>query len=828
MKRPACIRKEGNTMSQFRVLFGVVSCSALTLWCSTAVHADPLGTSFTYQGQLKEGGVPFTGKADFTFTVWDALSGGASVAGPQVKAEVAVAGGLFTVELDFGAAAFDGDARYLEVGVRTPAWDGQGTEPPFVALDPRQPVSPSPYAMQTRGLFVDDTGRIGVGTTSPSVETTLELRADPDNFGVLVESVGAAGSEIGLHSGPAGYASLVKNAFFAPGWKRFDDTKGAFLQEVFPTGETRFHVTPPGADYINWSNPLTLMPDGATVVNGFLGVGRSTKAHPTEYFGVQAPIDTGFGGMYVQTNGTGAAPFYGYSAGGTLAYHYLDGADENKWKLNLNGTHLTVTQTGRVGIGTTDPQDRLHVVGDSYLQGMIQAEGNILAGGFVRSGLGLTLDGGAHRLSSEVDLELHVGNGRALRLEDNAQSPNLVGGYSGNGVSAVGATVGGGGAYGLANFVSGNYGTIGGGASNTAGGDYSAVPGGLGNEALGAYSFAAGRGAQANHDGSFVWKDGTEGAIASTGVDQFIISAGGGVGINTNAPTHALSVTGSADFTGSVGIGDTTPDARLDVQRNFSPVFPIGAVAVFNRTGTDGHILDFQQDDVTEGWISVSGNTVSYNAFTGSHLAWTDETLERGTLVRLTGENRHLHEGEGAEPVYGIARSTRANDPACLGSYLGREPMNEGDTADDHHLVMAVGNGDLCVVDTGHDIEPGDLLVSSDVGGCAMLDDPVRFDRGYVIARAAERVHWQGEPKRDGHRYKRISVLFGGFVRDGVPSSVERMRALVDRTAAQEARILTLENELATLRKSFARLDGAQRSELLRGHMAGVAAPPAP
>jgi len=776
-----------------------------TIMLSTIVMADPVGTSFTYQGQLKQDGVPLDAKADLVFSLWDAASIGNPIGVALHVDAVPVVNGLFTVELDFGAGAFNGDERFLEVAVRAPAWDGQGVEPVFVMLDPRQPVAPAPYSIQTRGLFVDDAGRVGVGTTSPSVETTLHINADPDNFGVLIDSLGAPGSEIGLHSGPSGYASVVKNAYFAPGWKRFDDTKGAFLQEVFPGGEVHFNVTTPGTDYINWSNPLTLTPDGSTVVNGFLGVGRSSKVHPTEYFGVQAPIDTGFGGMYVQTNGTGAAPFYGYSAGGTLAYHYLDGADENKWKLHLNGTHLTVTQTGRVGIGTTTPLDRLHVVGDTYLQGMLQANGNILAVGFVRSGLGLTLDGGAHQLSSEADLELHVGNGRALRLEDNATSPNLVGGYGGNALSfsVVGATIGGGGASGLANFVTGNYGTVGGGASNTADGEWSTVPGGLGNEALGAYSFAAGRGAQANHDGSFVWKDATDGTSASTDVNQFIISASGGVGIGTNAPTNALSVFGTANFTNSVGIGDATPDARLDVQRSFTALFPAGAVAVFNRTGVDGHVVDFQQNDTVEGWVSVSGTTVTYNAFTGSHLGWTEEKIDRGALVRLTGANRRLHAAEDSERIYGITLSTQANDPRCLGAYLSPEPTADANGAGNNHLVMAVGNGDMCVVNTGRDIEPGDLLISSDVPGCAMVDDPTRFETAYVVARAAESVRWrevdvavEGGPKR-----QRLSVLFASFVRcSEPPQTAEDVASLHGDIDLQRREIAALRAELEALK----------------------------
>ena len=65
-------------------------------------------------------------------------------------------------------------------------------------------------------------------------------------------------------------------------------------------------------------------------------------------------------------------------------------------------------------------------------------------------------------------LELEVNAIRALRLEPNATSPNLVGGYSGNAVSsAYGATIGGGGASGAANSVTANYGTVPGGRAAT-------------------------------------------------------------------------------------------------------------------------------------------------------------------------------------------------------------------------------------------------------------------------------------------------------------------------------------------------------------------------
>jgi hypothetical protein len=102
------------------------------------------------------------------------------------------------------------------------------------------------------------------------------------------------------------------------------------------------------------------------------------------------------------------------------------------------------------------------------------------------------------------------------------------------------------------NVASGAFSTIGGGSSNYVEGNFGTIPGGGGNRVSGTYGFAAGYQARAEHQGSFVWSDSTPDGFASTGPDQFLIQAAGGVGIGTNAatPTQALSVGGSAAILG--------------------------------------------------------------------------------------------------------------------------------------------------------------------------------------------------------------------------------------------------------------------------------------
>lgn len=80
--------------------------------------------------------------------------------------------------------------------------------------------------------------------------------------------------------------------------------------------------------------------------------------------------------------------------------------------------------------------------------------------------------------------------------------------------------------------------------SNIASGSSSTVPGGARNRAAGDYSFAAGHQARAMHHGAFVWADNSGTEFSSTGNNQFLIRASGGVGIGTASPTQRLHIAG--------------------------------------------------------------------------------------------------------------------------------------------------------------------------------------------------------------------------------------------------------------------------------------------
>ena len=143
--------------------------------------AIPVTTEFSYQGQLVQNGVPFNGSANFRFSLWDAIgvgtppSGGSQIGSAEVVADVTVTNGLFVVLLNgmnqFGANAFNGDARWLQIEVCS---DPTCTAAPTV-LAPRQVIDAVPYASFSAGpwrlsgtALSYSLGNVGIGTTTPA------------------------------------------------------------------------------------------------------------------------------------------------------------------------------------------------------------------------------------------------------------------------------------------------------------------------------------------------------------------------------------------------------------------------------------------------------------------------------------------------------------------------------------------------------------------------------------------------------------------------------------------------------------------------------------
>lgn len=306
----------------------LVICSLIALAAvAPSLGETPLGTAFTYQGQLKEGGAPFEGTADFQFTLWDAVgsgnppTGGIQVGGVQAINALPVASGLFTVALnaagEFGVNAFNGNARWVQVAVRSPAGGGL-----FTTLTPRQALTPVPYAIQTRGIYVDPTGKVGIGTLVPSHALTIGS-ADQATLRL-----------IGPTSGFGWGARL-----------NFGDADYAFIEE-------------------DEDDKLSLSAKRFTFNGGHVGIGTTAPASPLE-IAFDSTVETphltlretalDYARLVLRT---GYLPHYWALAATSFGEPSVDRI--NFYYSGL-GDIMTITGQGRVGLGTVSPENKLDV-----------------------------------------------------------------------------------------------------------------------------------------------------------------------------------------------------------------------------------------------------------------------------------------------------------------------------------------------------------------------------------------------------------------------------------------------------------------------------------
>ena len=398
-------------------------------------RAAAQGTAFTYQGTLSANGTPAAGTNDLTFTLFDAPSGGVTVGTSNEVVGLVISNGLFTQILDFGSGVFNGNPRWLEIGVRPGGIPGD-----YTALVPRQLITATPYALTAGNLTgpVPATGLTGTYGNALTLNNLANVLAGTfSGDGSALSSLNAAS----LASGRMVDARLSTNVALLNARQTFTGTN------VFTSA--------------NAGSPLII-----------------TNATDT---GVAMDFRQRFYRWRVGQNRPPDSP-------SSPDVFFIIGDD-----LSLSPrTRLLIDTAGRVGIGTVSPASRLHVAGavtadsDLVAQRLLVGETNVLA-----------------------SLDSSIVGGRFNTVQANADA-SAIGGGEGNTI-----------------LTNAHHASLGGGQSNTVLGFYATIPGGQFNQATN-YAFAAGRRAQANHPGAFVWADSQDADFSSTGTNQFNIRAGGG------------------------------------------------------------------------------------------------------------------------------------------------------------------------------------------------------------------------------------------------------------------------------------------------------------
>ncbi len=272
------------------------ACAALSLSpCATAQ------TAFTYQGLLKSAGSPYSGLADVRFTLYDAPAAGNVIGAPVEILGTTLTDGVFTADLDFGALAFDGSARWLEIEVATPSGGA------YALLTPRQAVNPVPYAMfamnnagspfaysGANGVF-SGTGNVGIGTASPALGK-LVVQSGTNNYGMVhTDGSVSMGSWVGAGGGWFGTLSNSDLSFAtANGTSQMILKTGGNVGIGTTSPDGRLHLAGgPTWTSNGWAKSLNISTIGAIELGG----GGATK------YGIGSSLN----GLYFFTTTTEAA-----------------------------------------------------------------------------------------------------------------------------------------------------------------------------------------------------------------------------------------------------------------------------------------------------------------------------------------------------------------------------------------------------------------------------------------------------------------------------------------------------------------------------------------
>lgn len=240
----------------------------------------------------------------------------------------------------------------------------------------------------------------------------------------------------------------------------------------------------------------------------------------------------------------------------------------------------------------TAQTDTINLIGGSSANGAAGALGATIAGGgspgdpnLVTAGFGVigggqgnevnaasavVAGGRRNAIATGGDFSV-IGGGQSNRVSQSAAHAAIFGGLNNSiGTGSSGASIFGG----TDNQIGSNaqFALSLGGFANVVGNNalYGAVLGGSNNRALSPNSLAAGRNAQAQNIGSFVWADSRDGTFSSTAANEFSVRATGGVRLvsainaGTGAPTAGVSLAAGATAWGVI--------SDREVKKNFQAV----------------------------------------------------------------------------------------------------------------------------------------------------------------------------------------------------------------------------------------------------------------
>jgi hypothetical protein len=339
----------------------------LALGLSESNAAAQVGpeTSFTYQGELRDGSGPVNGFVDLRFELLDGPVNGSSLGAPLCADNVEVVGGRFTVTLDFGLA-FQTARAFLGIAVRPETGLLCSDTTGFTTLTPAAQVTAAPLSnfalkssdsMTLNGLAASDLQNLG-GTTG-----TLPSQALSGIYGSTVQFTSQLNTFMGVGSGlTALNATHITSGVLDHA--RLPTDIARLNQPAFFTADVR-------APSLLISGPLRVQP-----ANGIgLEVSGNTITPNVLSLATESPDGVVISLTSHSASPNGMAIIYtgsGHPAGPRkLMFRDLGAAADR----------ITITTEGRLGINSSSPTHLLEVGGNARINGPLTAQELIATGG---------------------------------------------------------------------------------------------------------------------------------------------------------------------------------------------------------------------------------------------------------------------------------------------------------------------------------------------------------------------------------------------------------------------------------------------------------------
>ncbi len=329
--------------------------SLISLALATSAFAQT-ATTFTYQGELRDGGLPANGSYDVRFRLFDGLASPTQLGSQLCVDNIAVVDGRFAVTLDFGFQ-FSSPGRALELEVRNGAAGDCSNAGGFVILAPRQTITSVPAAtfsstsvLATNATLLNNQPASFYSSASNIAAGTL---ADA-RLSTNVPRLNAASTAFtGTVAAPTFTGALNGNAATATNATQLNGQSALFYQNAANLNsgllaDARLSVNIPRLDASNIFSGSSNTFQGTLNARSLVSITNPTNALAAAQVLWSSDVPT----LRISGSGVGSANGLQFSTPGAP-------------------TAMRILDTGDIGIGTTAPEAPLHVRGGGSMGGII-------------------------------------------------------------------------------------------------------------------------------------------------------------------------------------------------------------------------------------------------------------------------------------------------------------------------------------------------------------------------------------------------------------------------------------------------------------------------